>query len=268
MATPHIDDDIVTYEVSHSQEVDAAATATSPPTLRSTLVTESRKSMTEVNRLERRKARTRAALVSAAQTFVAEGRFNAPVLEITQAADVGMGSFYNHFDSKEELFRAAVDDALESVGAYLDTLTVDLSDPVEIFTQSFRLAGRLFRLEPELSRVLLNSGPALADVSHTGLAPRSLRDIRAAAESGRFEVQDPELALALVSGCLLALGRLLIDQPERDGEASADAMTVGVLRAFGVSVSEAEDLCSRPLPPTYDSTLRTVLEHAVHRQQN
>jgi len=33
-----------------------------------------------------------------------------PVLEITQAADVGMGSFYNHFDSKEQLFEAAVGD--------------------------------------------------------------------------------------------------------------------------------------------------------------
>ena len=31
-------------------------------------------------------------------------------LEITQAADVGMGSFYNHFESKDELFEAAVAD--------------------------------------------------------------------------------------------------------------------------------------------------------------
>lgn len=224
--------------------------------------------MTQTDRLARRKARTRAALVSAAQTFAAEGRFNAPVLEITQAADVGMGSFYNHFDSKEDLFRAAVDDALESVGAYLDTLTVDLVDPVDIFTQSFRLAGRLFRLEPEFSRVLLNSGPALADASHTGLAPRSLRDIHAAAALGRFEVQDPELALALVSGSLLALGRLLVDQPERDGEAAVDAMTVSVLRAFGVSVSEANDLCNRPLPRSYDEALRIVKGQAVFRQES
>lgn len=57
-----------------------------------------------VNRLERRKQRTRAALIKAAQTFIAAGKVNVPVLEITQAADVGMGSFYNHFDSKEQLF--------------------------------------------------------------------------------------------------------------------------------------------------------------------
>ncbi|MGZ5404175.1 MAG: TetR/AcrR family transcriptional regulator, partial [Nocardioides sp.] len=60
----------------------------------------------QVNRLDRRKARTRSALIAAAQTLIAEGRTNAPILEITQAADVGMGSFYNHFETKEELFEA------------------------------------------------------------------------------------------------------------------------------------------------------------------
>ncbi len=59
------------------------------------------------NRLDRRKARTRAALIRAAQTLIAQGRTNAPILEITQAADVGMGSFYNHFDTKERLYEAA-----------------------------------------------------------------------------------------------------------------------------------------------------------------
>ncbi|MBY6537916.1 TetR/AcrR family transcriptional regulator [Rhodococcus sp. BP-349] len=223
--------------------------------------------MTQVNRLERRKARTRAALVGAAQTFVAEGRFNAPVLEITQAADVGMGSFYNHFDSKEDLFRAAVDDALESVGAYLDTVTVDLTDPVEMFTQSFRLTGRLFRLEPELSRVLLNSASILLSSPHSGLAPRSLRDIRAGADSGRFVIEDAEVALALVSGSMLALGRLLTEHPERDDEAAVDAMASSVLRALGVSAAEAITLCARPLPPSSVGALRTILEESVLRRE-
>ena len=65
------------------------------------------------NRLARRKQQTRAALVTAAQSFIAAGKLNVPVLEITQAADVGMGSFYNHFASKEELFDAALTEVLD-----------------------------------------------------------------------------------------------------------------------------------------------------------
>ena len=64
----------------------------------------------EPNRLDRRKARTRAALIRAAQTLIAEGRTNVPILEITQAADVGMGSFYNHFESKDGVVLAVAED--------------------------------------------------------------------------------------------------------------------------------------------------------------
>src|ERR1700740_1753856 len=116
---------------------------------------------TPENRLERRKMRTRAALIRAAQSFMAAGKVNVPVLEITQAADVGMGSFYNHFDSKEQLFQAAVNEVLDIHGALLDRLAESLQDPAEIFASSFRLTGRLFRRRPDLSRVLLNSGLAL-----------------------------------------------------------------------------------------------------------
>lgn len=211
------------------------------------------------DRLERRKARTRSALVRAAQTFLADGRLTAPVLEITQVADVGMGSFYNHFASKEELFEAAVDDALEALGAYLDTLTVGMTDPVEKFTQSFRLTGRLFRAEPNLSRVFVNSAVAQAITTERGLAPRSLRDIEEAVRSGRFDVEDTELALALVAGTLTALGRVLLDRPDRNAEEAVDHTAARVLRALGVSVDEATQLVARPLPDTENVSAATVL---------
>lgn len=199
------------------------------------------------NRLERRKARTRSALITAAQRFIADGKPNAPILEITQAADVGMGSFYNHFESRDELFAVAVESALESLGDYLDSLTVELTDPAEIFAQSFRITGRLFRLQPELSRVLVNSGSSLI-TSTKGLAPRAARDIAAAAEAGRFVVEDPDLTLALVAGSLLALGQLLMREPDRDDATAADRMTSGILVALGLTRSEADELCSRPIP--------------------
>ncbi|WP_328714171.1 TetR/AcrR family transcriptional regulator [Nocardia salmonicida] len=199
------------------------------------------------NRLERRKALTRSALIAAGQRFIAEGRLNAPILEITQAADVGMGSFYNHFDSKEELFVAAVDSALESLGDYLDSLTTDLADPAEIFAQSFRIVGRLFRLQPDLSRVLINSGASLIESEH-GLAPRAARDIAAATQAGRFMVDDTDLAMALVTGSLLGLGRLLLQQPDRDCAVTVDEMTLGILVALGLSRDDAQELCSRPVP--------------------
>jgi AcrR family transcriptional regulator len=199
------------------------------------------------NRLERRKQRTRAALVKAAQRLIAEGKINVPVLEITKAADVGMGSFYNHFDSKEQLFEAAIADVLDAHGAMLDRLTESIDDPAETFATSFRLTGRLFRRRPQESEVLLANGPALLSADR-GLAPRALRDIKVGVAAGRFKVDDPELALAMAGGALLGLGKLLRDNPDRDDARAADTVTESVLQLLGLSAEEAHAICQRPLP--------------------
>ena len=200
-----------------------------------------------VNRLERRKQRTRGALVKAAQTLIAEGRLNVPVLEITQAADVGMGWFYNHFDSKEQLFEAAVADVLDRHGAVLDHLTSGLEDPAAVFACSFRLSGRFFRERPQESRIMLANWGALLS-SDKGLAPRALRDIKAAVAAGRFTVDDPDLALAVAGGALMGLGHLLQSQPQRDAGTTSDAATESVLRLFGMSADDAREVCAMPLP--------------------
>ena len=200
-----------------------------------------------VNRLQRRKQRTRTALIKAAQQLIVEGRLNVPVLEITQLADVGMGSFYNHFDSKDELFESAVAEVLDSYGALLDLMTIDMEDPAETFAASFRLTGRFFRRRPQESLILLANWSALMSSDH-GLAPRALRDIRAAVAADRFTVDDPELALAVASGVLLGMGTLLQRDPNRDDGLTADAVTEDLLRMFGMSARDARRVCSRPLP--------------------
>ncbi len=199
------------------------------------------------SRLERRKARTRAALIKAAQSFIAAGRVSAPILEITQAADVGMGSFYNHFETKEELFAAAVEDALDQHGALLDQLTEGIDDPAVVFAQSFRLTGRLHRREPELSNVLLQHGLQLISAD-AGLGPRARRDIAAALRAGRFKVEDVDLALVIAAGSALALGQLLHEQPERDDDDATDRVTEAVLRTLGLTPRDARRICSLPLP--------------------
>jgi AcrR family transcriptional regulator len=69
------------------------------------------------SRLDRRKARTRQALIDAAVRLIAEGRGErASIAEITEEADIGFGSFYNHFDSKEQLFGTASGELLDSWG--------------------------------------------------------------------------------------------------------------------------------------------------------
>ena len=85
------------------------------------------------SRLDRRKARTRQAMIDAAVRLIAEGRGDrASIAEITEEADIGFGSFYNHFDSKEQLFQTASEDVLERWGQMIDRGSAGITDPAEI----------------------------------------------------------------------------------------------------------------------------------------
>ena len=97
-----------------------------------------------VSRLDRRKARTRQALIDAAVRLIAEGRGDrASIQEITEEADIGFGSFYNHFDSKEQLFQTASEEVLERWGQLIDRASAGITDPAELFAVGTRITGRL-----------------------------------------------------------------------------------------------------------------------------
>jgi AcrR family transcriptional regulator len=92
------------------------------------------------SRLDRRKARTRQALIDAAVRLIAEGREDrASIQEITDAADIGFGSFYNHFDTKDQLFQTASEEVLERWGQMIDRACAGMSDPAELFAVSLRI---------------------------------------------------------------------------------------------------------------------------------
>lgn len=201
-------------------------------------------------RLARRKEQTRGALLRAAQGFLAQGTSAVSIQEITDAADVGFGSFYNHFPNKDALFAEAVATALEEWAELRDMAVADIVDPAERFAVSFRLAARMERAQPEqvrVVRVILNAGTQVL-LHDRGLRPRALADISAGIEAGRFDVPDPEWGLMLVGGSLMALMELLASDPDADDGPISDWFAERLLLALGVEAAEARRICTGPLP--------------------
>lgn len=199
-------------------------------------------------RLDRRKARTRRALVDAARALLVErGTDDVSIQEITDRADVGFGSFYNHFATKAELFEAAVTEALAEHGEYLDRATAGLEDPAEIFAVAYRATAMLADTQPAMAQILVRIGPAyMAD--ERGLAPRALRDIERAAAAGRFAVTDPYLALVGIAGCLFGYLQTRLTAPERLSSSTVEDLTEQVLRMLGMPARSAHAVAHRPLP--------------------
>ena len=73
------------------------------------------------NRFERRKQRTRDDLVVAATRVLANKGLQATkIADIAAAADVGVGTFYLHFETKDALYDALVEDAAQRLKATVD----------------------------------------------------------------------------------------------------------------------------------------------------
>jgi AcrR family transcriptional regulator len=201
------------------------------------------------SRQARRKARTRQALLDAAVQLTVEGRAGqATIQEITDTADLGFGSFYNHFEAKEELFHEATAQVMERWSVMLDRAVENIDDPAEIFAASFRLSCGLAHGNPDLARFLTEVG--LGALAHQdGLAPRALHDIRRAQAAGRFGDLDAELGLAAAAGALIGfLARELERSPRPDDE-SREELTAGMLRLLGLDETDARTVATRPLPP-------------------
>ena len=200
------------------------------------------------SRLDRRKARTRQALIDAAVQLIAEGRGErASIQEITETADIGFGSFYNHFETKDQLFQTASQEVLERWGAMIDRACAGIGDPAELFAVSLRISGRLGWTHPELAEFLIGAGLDVLDMP-VGLAPRALRDIRAGQASGRFTVTHAEVALSAVAGGLLGLLRLHQRRPDDIDESAVDRFAESALRMLGVPEADTARFVRTELP--------------------
>ncbi|MER5446537.1 TetR/AcrR family transcriptional regulator [Streptomyces sp. NPDC002766] len=200
------------------------------------------------NRFERRRAETRRALIGAARQILAEtGDTGVSIQAIAERADVGFGSFYNHFESKTELFEAAVVDALEEFGQSFDERLAGLDDPAELVAAGFRLSARMADTHPELMQVLRRRGLGYIH-SDNGLARRAVRDLEVGMASGRFTAVDPAVALSALGGTLLSLVELRFARPDLDGDEAATNLAEMVLLMLGVPQADAHEVARRPLP--------------------
>ncbi|GAA2712238.1 TetR/AcrR family transcriptional regulator [Actinoplanes palleronii] len=200
------------------------------------------------NRLDRRKARTRAALIAAGRELLT-GRDPAEVSiqEITDAADVGFGSFYNHFTSKQALFERAFAEVVREHTALLRMSTSGLTDPAEVLAVVVRKTALLPVTHPDLARIIDRAGLRYV-APPAGIGPLARRFLRHAKDVGRLCYDDVDVALACAGGAALGVLRLGLAEPDpvaadRAGQAAA----VALLRMFTLVEGDARRVAARPL---------------------
>jgi AcrR family transcriptional regulator len=194
----------------------------------------------------RRKARTRAALIDGGRTlFARQGVDATAIAEITEEADVGFGSFYNHFSSKEELAEAVLTATLAEQGEEIARLTEHLHDPAEVVSVAHRYLVRRARADADWASVLIRLDASF-QIASAALGEHARRDLERGIEAGRFRTGDATVAFWSAGGALLAVMRAV-----REGALGPEADVAhaeNVLRMFGVDAQAAAEVARRPLP--------------------
>lgn len=197
-------------------------------------------------RVERRKARTRAALLSAArQLFASRGMEQTAITEIAEHADVATGSFYNYFAGKEQLLEALLEEELSRQLVVLSARQEQVEDVAEKVAVAHRHLVSVGKTDPDWAWLILRLDvPYRAAWATLGQAAAD--DLATGLREGRFDVANPALALTASGGALFA-----VIHEQLVGEGSADAGSEhaeGVLRSFGIAPAEAAEIARRPLP--------------------
>lgn len=195
----------------------------------------------------RRRARSRARLIAAARQVMGErGVDAATIAEIAEAADLGFGTFYNHFASKEEVLEAVVAEDMTRLGDAIDAQIASVADPAEAFAIAMRHTVRSALRDPVWGWFVVRVGRAREQLA-SAMSRRGLRDIRRGIACGRFQVADTTSALIGIGGVIVAMMEALLrnELDDADQECAAQA-----LRILGVAPEVADDIARRPLPET------------------
>lgn len=201
-------------------------------------------------RRERKAELTRRNLLKAGQEQMAQGGPESVTIQaITERADIGLGTFYNYFPSRDDLVDAVILEVVERLGQRLDALTKDMDDPAEIYAYSVRHLMHTAVSDPVWGWFIVRLGIAQEGLLDA-LGPRASRDLQLGVDSGRFDIADVSLAAAMTFGSLLAVMHNYLegDRAQDPSELFAE----NLLRMVGIVPTEARAIAHRPLPSLPD----------------
>lgn len=165
------------------------------------------------------------------------------IQDITEAADVGHGTFYLHFKTKAEVLQPVIEHLSGQVHAQVDRASNGASDPALRMALGLRLLLRAISEDP-LWRWYARSGASFRQLI-AGMGAPPLDDVRRGLASGRYDVADIATAWSFIDGALIGVVNALDEGEAVDSVAQSTAELV--LRVLGIPVDEAARIARAPL---------------------
>jgi AcrR family transcriptional regulator len=118
-----------------------------------------------VNRFDRRREKTRLDLLEAAERVISrKGYHNARIADIAGEADVGLGTFYLHFRTKNEIFIELIEHGAAGLRDQLTAAKAGVESPTEKLRITINTILDAAAESPELFRIVFGHSPAFLDL--------------------------------------------------------------------------------------------------------
>ena len=189
---------------------------------------------------------TRRALLDAARDLVFErGHDRVSVQEITSRARVATGTYYNYFQSKQDIFIAVAEDMRDQLAADLEDTRNTIKDPAMLVAMTLRYYFHQARDNREWHEFTRYTG--LTDMCLQQPAEQATADITRGVKGGRFRVDDVSFTQTLIAGMVNHVNLAL-----KHGQTSrhtVDYAIRSILQMLGLPELVSRALTQTPLPP-------------------
>jgi len=197
-------------------------------------------------RSERRRRRNRQALIEAGYHIMTRKGIDAATMaEITELADMGAGTVYNYFASKDELAMCIMEQVMDRLSQRIEAVTNNFTDPAQVYAFGIRNV-MIAATTDQRWRWLLRRSEVIAGAMYQVMGPYAIRDIRNAVLAGRYRVEDPELAWRQATHAIVGFSLAVCDKSILPGK--MDEAVVNLLGMVGVRRGEAWEIARRPCP--------------------
>ncbi|WP_044894213.1 TetR/AcrR family transcriptional regulator [Bacillus alveayuensis] len=163
----------------------------------------------ETLNLTKKGMETREKLLRAAEkVFGKKGYYETSVVNITQEAGVGQGTFYNYFQSKKEIFDALIQMYSRELRFKIKEEMKDAENHEDAQRKGFQAFFRWVKDHPELYSIVQQAVVVDKDLYrwyYDKLASGFLKSLSLGVEDGEFK----DINLETVAYCLMSIGQFL-----------------------------------------------------------
>jgi len=194
----------------------------------------------------RSRERTRRKLIDAAHRVIALKGFDSTTIEdITNSADVGFGTFYNHFTSKEDITKALFQDRAEEIGRVVDEINSHETDKAIAITYIQKVFLTRALHDPVWGWFIVRT-QGTHQYMKEYYYDRAIQDIKTGVKQGRFTITATDAAARITLSALVGSMRSLLegDAPKDMAEQTVECL----MRMFGLSEDESKKISKCALP--------------------